>query len=316
MNLYIKFLLENFAPKTKIFIKDNFMTIFVLTLFNLFLFSYVYHNFLIFLIREFYILILVGLAWKYKREIKLIREDSKHFDSVLFSHYPVLKYVVRLLIVGLLTLVVSLTFFLKYEEGYYIFVCGALLINASLFLYFYRLYAIWSIPELSDSLNIIKSIKIYGVRSFSTTSKIVLAGEKIGVTTVVALSGGILFFPKIINLDPDLRSSLQDFLSKHYTQSGFTSSSEYNVREANKLYSQYPELRDQMVGKDGHQVDINAVAKINADKNKTSLPPRETFVSIEHQVKHGVGGIGDWRPGLPSSMRNPLAKWKGSRPEK
>lgn len=91
-----------------------------------------------------------------------------------------------------------------------------------------------SLPEISHFYDVRASIRAHGWRSVSTSSKIAM-NCRTCLLGAIKVGGACLGGPKLITLNPDLRTPLDDFVSKTFFPGAISAESQYTCNLAYEI---------------------------------------------------------------------------------
>ena len=274
------------------------------TIFNIVLCLYLKNPF-VFFMREIFLTGFLFLHYYFSEEIAIFSKEDAFIHQTLSRKYPILRFRLPALLCFTLSIIVF-PYLPFYNNDYPILFPLVLALGFPyLGLSFYAIICIWNTPELSDFYNIKKSIKLHGLRSFSTTSKVVHGGKVVVQAGVTILGAGI-YGHKLLETNFDARGPVQRFLDKNLSVFPGVTYLDSHRRAYYEVCARDFEAGQLLLRENG-DVDIK---RMEAYYQKNDLTPPIGFtLNTKHEVTHhfdlglglGISRIRDWWSRPPKS---------------
>lgn len=213
--------------------------------------AYLLHDPLVFWVREALIFVGLSLLLLFKPYVSEFSQESFFISSTLKTRFPILRLEFPLF----LWTVGSFYAFLAWPAHVAAYsLDGPLLsgIMAYCSLKMYWVYCAINSDEVSPYYNLVRTVKIHGLRSF-TTLKTIGHLCKLCFQAGLGAGVGVECYPKVVLGDFDQRGVLTNFLS--YRSKGLTAETNTTMGKAGRFLEYYPNEKSLIVREDGYTID-------------------------------------------------------------
>lgn len=208
-------------------------------------------------------------------------KEAQNLDKILKETYPILKLDFFLAVLSLFSFYSFLVF--GNHPDFYVLNSFLLLVTLSFLLVrIYYVYCSLLDPIVSSHLNLTKSVRLYGFRSFGTL-------KTVGHICRLCVKGGLGFglgleiYPKLVDNDFDSRGILVNFLSLH-TGYKIQAAKGFTMRKATIFLEYFPDDKHLIVNSDGVTVNPKTLDDLLKARGIIVQPFFSAQVIYNHQL--------------------------------